>query len=88
MLPDDIQAKYEVAGKKRNSGTMREEQTFINRYLKRQCGNKRFKAQISGYKRGSATLTFEGFNGIPDPDDGTYDLLGAEIDWEFSSAPK
>lgn len=50
--------------------------------------NKRFKAQISGYKRGSATLTFEGFNGIPDPDDGTYDLLGAEIDWEFSSAPK
>lgn len=50
--------------------------------------NKRFKAQISGYKRGSATLTFEDFNGEPDPDNGKYDLLGAEIDWEFSSAPK
>ena len=50
--------------------------------------NGRYKAAISKYSDGKATLTFEAFNGEADPDNGRYNLLEAEVDWVFSSAPQ
>ena len=50
--------------------------------------NKTYRAVISNYSAGFADLEFESFNGEADRDNGTYNLLEAEIDWEFSSAPK
>lgn len=50
------------------------------------------KAQITEYMGPPShhfKLQFEQFHvGQADPDDGTYDLLGAEVDWQFASAPQ
>ena len=64
LLPDDVQEKYVAAGKKRGSGTMRDEQTFIiNRYLTRVKGSKKFKAQPDHPELKEIRVhTKEGFN--------------------------
>ena len=51
---------------------------------------KQSRAQVTAHDSESKTFTikFEQFKvGVNDPDDGDYDLLDAEIAWEFIDAP-
>jgi len=63
---------------------------IISRWMSCKIRGKQSRAQVTAHDSESKTFTikFEQFKvGVNDPDDGDYDLLDAEIAWEFIDAP-
>ena len=63
---------------------------IIGRWMSCRIRGNQSRAQVTAYDLESKTFTiqFEQFKvGVNDPDDGNYDLLDAEINWEFIDAP-
>jgi hypothetical protein len=64
---------------------------IVDRWISATIRNNRSKAQVVEYLGPPShkfKIKFEEFKqGQSDPDDGQYDLLAAEIRWEFTSAP-